>query len=156
MKTSQKFVSKFHKLHKFWRQGQKPTIFEFVAFSQDKDLCVVSALDEYLNRTEGWRRVNNETQLLLSYIRPHKQVEPSTISGWLKNVPKSSGINVSLFTAQSTGSAATLKPSAPGLSLIEILERGTWSNKSTWQRFYKKDIITIRVENFQNSIMGGT
>ena len=97
VRTSQKYVFKFHKLHKSWRQGQKPTTLEFVAFSQDKDLCVVLALDEYLNRTEEWRRVNNETQLLLSYIQPHKQVVPSTISGWLKNVLKSSGINVSLI-----------------------------------------------------------
>ena len=70
VKTSQKYVFKFHKLHKSSRQGQKPSTLEFVAFSQDKDLCVVSALDEYLNRTEEWRKVNNETQLL-SYIQPH-------------------------------------------------------------------------------------
>ena len=107
VKTSQKYVFKFHKLHKSWRQGQKPTTLEFVAFSQDKDLCVVSALDEYLNRTEEWRRANNKTQLLLSYIQLHKQVVPSTISGWLKNVLKSSSINVSLFTAHSSRSAAT-------------------------------------------------
>ena len=68
MKISQKYVFKFHKLHKSWRQGQKPTTLEFVAFFQGKDLCVVSALDEYLNRTEEWRRVNNETQLRLDYI----------------------------------------------------------------------------------------
>ena len=53
----------------------------------------------YLNRTEEWRRVNNETQLVLSYIQSHKQMVPSTISGWLKNVLKSSAINVSLLTA---------------------------------------------------------
>ena len=88
VKTSQKYVFKFHKLHNSWRQGQKPTTLKFVAFSQDKDLCVVSALDEYLNRTEEWRRVNNGTQPLLSYIQRHKVV-PSTISGWFKNVLKS-------------------------------------------------------------------
>ena len=156
VRTAQKYVFKFHKLHKSWRQGQNPATLEFAAFSQDKDLCVVSALDEYLNRTEEWRRVNNETQLLLSYIQPHKQVVPSTISGWLKNVLKASGINVSLFTAHSTRSATTSKASASGLSVIEILERGTWSSKSTWQRFYKKDIIPIRVEHFQNRVMEGT
>ena len=53
-------------------------------------------------------------------------------------------------------SATTSKASASGLSVIEIIERGTWSNMSTWQRFYKKDIIPIRVEKFQNSVMGGT
>ena len=64
--------------------------------------------------------MNNETQLLLSYIQPHKQLVPSTISGCLKNVLKSSGINVSLFTAHSTLSAITSKASASGLSMIEI------------------------------------
>ena len=39
--------------------------------------------------------------------------------------------------------------------MIEILERGTWSNESTWQRFYKKNIVQIRAENFQGSVMGG-
>ena len=91
-----------------------------------------------------------------NFYELHKQVVPSTISGRLRNVLKSSGINVSLFTAHSTRSATTSKASASGWSVIEILERGTWSNMSTWQRFYKKDIISIRVENFQDSVMGGT
>ena len=47
VKTSQNYVSKLHKLHKSWRQGQKPTTLEFLAFSQDKDFCVVSALNEH-------------------------------------------------------------------------------------------------------------
>ena len=115
VKTLQKYVFKFHKLYKSWIQGQKPTTLEFVAFSQDKDLCVVSALDEYLNRTEEWRRVINETQILLSYVQQHKQVVPYTISGWLKNVLKSSGINFLLFTAHSTRSVTTSKASASGL-----------------------------------------
>ena len=51
--------------------------------------------------------MNNETQLLLSYIQPHKQVVRSTILGWLKSILKSSGINVSLSTADFTGLATT-------------------------------------------------
>ena len=74
----------------------------------------------------------------------------------LKNVLTSSGINVSLFTSRSTRSATTSKASASGLSMIEIIEQGTLSNMSTWQRFYKKDVIPIGVEYFQNSVMGGT
>lgn len=47
------------------------------------------------------------------------------------------------------------KNNCAGLSVVEILERGTWSNESTWQRFYKKNIVQIRAENFQDSVMGG-
>ena len=68
VRASQKYVFKFHEPHKSWRQGQKTATLKIVAFSQDNDLCVLSALYEYLNRTEECSRVNNETQLLLSYI----------------------------------------------------------------------------------------
>ena len=43
--SSQKYVFEFYKLHKSWRQGQKPITLEVVAFSKDKDLCVGPALD---------------------------------------------------------------------------------------------------------------
>ena len=105
-------------------------------------------MDQYLNRKEEWRRLYNEIQFLLSYIQPQKQVVPSTITGWLKNVLKSFGIIVSLYIAHSTRSATTLKASASGLSTIQILERGTWSNMSAWKRFYKKDIIPLHVKHF--------
>ena len=85
----------------------------------------MSALDEYLNRTEELTRVNNETQLPLSYIQPHKQVVQSTILGWHKNVLKFPGINTALFTAHSTRWATISKTSASALSMIEILEQGT-------------------------------
>ena len=61
---------------------------------------------------------------------------------------------VILTFAHSKHSAATSKVSASGLSMTEILERRTWSNKSTLLRFYKENIIPIHVENFQNSVMG--
>ena len=80
IKTSQKYVFKFHKLRKSWRQGQKPTFRVLSIFSRQGSLCYVEYLNEYLNKTEEWRRVNNETQILLSYIQPHRQVVPSTIS----------------------------------------------------------------------------
>ena len=70
----------------------------------------------------------------------------------VKKCLKSSGINVLLFTAPSTCSAKASKASASGLSMTEMLERETWSNKSTWQRLYKKDNISIHEENFQNRV----
>ena len=153
VKMPQKYVFKFHKS---WRQGQNPTTLEFIVFSQDKDLCFVSAMEEYFNRTWEWRRVNNEAQFLLNYIQPHKQMKPSTISSWLKNVLKSSGINFALFTTHSTRSAIVSKSSASGLSMTEIFEQETLSNKFTCQRFYKKDFVPIPVENFQSNVMRRT
>ena len=53
--------------------------------------------------------------------------------------------NVSLFTTYSKRLATTSKATASVLSVIEVLERGTCLNMSTWQKFYKNYIIPIRV-----------
>ena len=65
----------------------------------------------------------------------------STISSWLKNVLKKKGIDISTFKAYSTRSASTSKADLSGAPINEILIRGSWSNKSTWQKFYNKNII---------------
>ena len=118
LKTLQKYVFMFDKLHKSGGQDQKPTIWKFVVFPSDK--YYFSALDKYLNRTERWRRANNKTLLLLSYNQPHKQMVPSTISGLINNVLKSTGINALLFSAHATRSATLPKVCAPGLAMTEI------------------------------------
>ena len=65
----------------------------------------------------------------------------STISGWLKNVPKKAGIDISTVKAHSTRSASTSKADLSGAPIEEILKQDCWSNKSTWQQFYNKNII---------------
>ena len=65
----------------------------------------------------------------------------STISGWLKNILTKAGIDTSIFKANSTRSVSTSKADLSGAPIEEILKRGCWSNKSTWQKFYEKSII---------------
>ena len=65
---------------------------------------------------------------------------------------KLAGVDVSIFKGHSTRAASTSKATVSGLSLCEILERGSWSSASTWQRIYKKDIIPTTAANFQNNV----
>ena len=65
----------------------------------------------------------------------------STITGWLKNILKKAGIDISTSKAHSTRSASTSKVNLNGAPIEEILKRGCWSKKSTWQKFYNKSII---------------
>ena len=116
-------------------------------------IFVVTALDEYILRSSEWRKESNQTQLLLGTIRPYKEVVSSTISGWVKTLLKLAGLDVNIFKGYSTRAASTSKASVSGLSLCEILERGSWLSACTWQRFYKKDIIPTTVANFENSII---
>ena len=74
----------FHKLHKSWRRGKAPPTISCQAYTQVPSLCVVRTLDEYISRTQGWTSGEECSQLLLSFVNPHKPVVSSTISDWLK------------------------------------------------------------------------
>ena len=114
----------FHKLYKSWRSGKALLTISYQAYTQDPNLCVVKTLDEYISCTEGWRSGEECSQLLLSFVNPHKPVVSSTISGWLKNVLKKVGIEISTFKVHSTRSASTSKAGLSGAPTEEILKRG--------------------------------
>ena len=80
-RTENKYSFSFNKLSKSWRQGQKPPIVDFCNYSDDKDLCVVTALEEYILCSSEKRKESNQTQLLLGTIGPYKEMVSSTISG---------------------------------------------------------------------------
>ena len=84
-------------------------------------------------------RKNQTSQLLVSFIKPHNAVAKSTVAGWVKQILIMSGINTDIF-----------RPS--GLSLSDILKRGSWSNKTTWERFYNKPILTFE-EKIQKAVV---
>ena len=46
------------------------------------------------------------------------------------------------FSGHSTQSASTPKASFAGLSVSDILWRGSWSKQSTWQNFYNNYILS--------------
>ena len=58
----------------------------------------------YINKTKAIR--GNHSQLFISFHKPYKPVSRSTLSRWIKRVLEESGIDINLFTAHSTLSAA--------------------------------------------------
>ena len=128
-KDKDRYIFYFCKLRKSWRKGQAPPAIIYFAFGEDKALCVVETLTEYINRSKSWRESN------------HNAVVSCTISGWLKKTFKQAGINTDLFKAHSTRSASSSKASVGRTPLVEILKRRSWSHHCTWQRFYNKHII---------------
>lgn len=46
------FVFIFNKFHKRWRNDKAPLKLHFYMYSKDRELYVVSALNEYLKRTK--------------------------------------------------------------------------------------------------------
>ena len=97
---------------------------EFQKYSENKSLCVVTTIDEYIKRTINWRE-GAKTQLLLGYIKPHVEVSSSTVSRWIKETLKFSGIDVTTFKGHSTWAAPSSKVGSTGLSMSDILNRGS-------------------------------
>jgi len=99
------------------------------------ELCPVSTIRAYVNRTETWRKGNSQTSFFLSYTKQHHPVTSSSIGRWLKTVLGNVGVDTSKFTAHSTRSAASSKFKTLGASVSEIMKCGNWNNNSTWQIF---------------------
>ena len=91
--------------------------------------------------------------VLLSYIRPHTEVVPCTIAGWLVELVKQSGIDTSEFRAHSTWGASTSKAKAKGFSCQEILAMAHWRKESTFQRNYLREDACENSGSFQAVVL---
>ena len=133
------------------RDGKTPPEIEFHSFIEEPCLCPVLALDEYTNRMKEWISTS-DSKLFRSILKPHKQITKSTITRWIKEVLKLSGIDITVFQAHSIRAAASSKAFTMGLSTDDILKKGNWSQKSTWQKFYHKHIISAS-EKFEIKVL---
>lgn len=133
------YIFSFGKLTKVANPKKPRPPIKFLHFVSNHNLCVCRCIDDYLIRSKLWR--DSETQLLLSFRNPHKSVATKTISRWITDVLKLSGIDTSVFTGHSTRSASTSKAKSCGVPTKEILKNGYWSNESVFQKTYSKEIV---------------
>ena len=49
-RTDGKFGFNFHKRHKNWKYGKAPPRLEFCEYTEDRNLCVATTLNEYIKR----------------------------------------------------------------------------------------------------------
>ena len=54
-KDKDRYIFYFSKLHKSCRKGQAPSAITDFVFGEDKALCVVETLNEYINHSKPWR-----------------------------------------------------------------------------------------------------
>ena len=121
----------------------------FITYAPDENLCVVNCLKEYIKRTEPLR--SGCKSLLISYVKPHCKVSTNTISRWLKEVLKISGIDTSIFTAHSFRAAASSAAKSSNVPIDKIMAIAGWQSSETFRKFYDKPIITDK-GGFANSI----
>lgn len=111
-------------------------------------LCPVRALKEYLARTSQFRRETDEGKLIIALIAPHRPVSASTVGRWIKSFLQKAGVNTQCFGAHSTRGTTASKTVNVGIPVEAILRAGSWSNESTFNRFYNRSTTqTMFVQN---------
>ena len=86
----------------------------------------------------------------MSYIKPYSPVKACTLSNWICAVLKYAGVDIKTFKSHSVRSALTSKAKSLDVSTKQILKRGRWSSKSTWQKFYNKEIVSHEETKFES------
>lgn len=93
--TDKNCIFYIQKLLKTSKPGKHLERLEFRSFEEDKKLCIVTVLTEYINRTK--LTTGSYTQLLLSFCKPFKPVSIDTIARWLKKVLENAGIDINKY-----------------------------------------------------------
>ena len=154
------FLNKFHDFYRFGlagtvknvKAGKKPTPIEFHRHEEDPKLCPLQCLDDYISLTETWRKEGVPSSLFLSFVAPHGPISKSRLAGWVKEVLHLAGINTDIFQAHSLRGAASSQAYLKGLSIKEVLNQGSWSRESTWQKYYHKQVVPIS-KKFQDGVL---
>ena len=123
------------------RPGKHLAPIELLAYPRDESICVVSHLKQYIARTQPIRaRRTIPSCVNISYAKPHKPIFNSNVAKWAKSVLKDSGIDTGTFSGNSARPASTSYGAQTGLSLVEILKAGGWTNAQTFAKHYHKPI----------------
>lgn len=95
------------------------------------DICPVKSLCHYIEVTKLLRQKDESFDyLFLTFKRPYRRATSQSISRWLKQVMKDSGIDTAIFSSHSTRHAASSQALKQGLTVDNILKAVGWSANS--------------------------
>ena len=136
------------------KEGDTPDPIDFYEHEADVRLCPIKTIDSYIAMTKPWRNEEGiPSTFFLSFKSPHKPISTSRLAKWLKETLTTAGVNTNIFTSHSIRGAASSKALLSGLTVKQVLDHGSWSNESTWQRFYHRKIES-NAKKFQDSVLG--
>ena len=135
IKSNSKVSFSIRSLTKTTRPGHHQPDLYFTAYAPDRRLCVLTTINAYLDRTATVR--GDHTRLLLTTRDPIRPASRATISRWTKSMMADAGIDMKIFGAHSTRSAATSRAAAH-LPLQTVIKTVGWSSHSVFAKYYKK------------------
>lgn len=121
-----------------YNQPQPILILPF--FKTRPAICLAKTINFYINKTKNLR--NKESgRLILTFKKPYKPATTQTLSRWIKEVLKRSGINTDVYSSYSTRHASTSAALRGGVNIEIIRKRAGWTkNSNTFAKFYNKPL----------------
>lgn len=146
--SEEKCVFYITELLKSSKPGRHLSAVELLPYPKDRQLCVVSHLNSYIERTASLR--GEITQLLISYQKPFKAVTTDTIARWLRTVLSNAGVDTSVYKAHSTRAASTSAAKKAGIPIDLIMKAADWSSDSTFVKHYQR---TVNKKNYSCELL---
>lgn len=153
-KTDDKFQIKIPQPIKTSGPNRRQPVLLLPKYPINKKVCIFSVLECYLDRTADLR--GQENSLFISFKKPHTKVCGQTLSRWIKETLKNSGIDTEIFTAHSTRHASTSAAFREGVSLDVIRKTACWSeNSAMFAKVYNLKLTEDR-SKFALSFINGS
>ena len=122
-------------LTKTSRPGKLRSLF-YPVLEQDRILCPVNTLNEYLLRTKKYRLSGrSQSRLFLTVVKPFKPAHKSSIARWIKTLIREAGVD-DHFGAHSIRGASTTAATMQGMSVADVMKVADWTSDSTFKNFY--------------------
>ena len=118
------------------RPGKQRSLF-YPVLNQDKLLCPVTTLKDYLSRTAKYRQ--SHSRLFLAVVKPFKPVHKSTIARWIKTLIHEAGIDHN-FNAHSVRGASATAATMQGMSVSDIMKVADWTSDNTFKTYYYRPV----------------
>ncbi len=129
--------------------GKDIPILLLTPYKLNNKLCVVSALNCYLEKTKLLRKTDN---LWISFTKPHGEITTQTLSRWLTLALKLADIDCTKFRGHSYRHVSTSRAMNKGVSADVIYKNAGWSERSkVFAKYYNKPLDNS--DAFANAII---
>ncbi|KAK3890246.1 hypothetical protein Pcinc_005779 [Petrolisthes cinctipes] len=107
-----------------------------------------------MDKTKNLRQdgEQEDQKLLISTIKPHKEVSKDTIARWIRRMLVMSGVDTTKYSAGSVRPAAASKAKAMAVPITFIMAKAGWSSEATFAKYYDK-IIVQDSDTFQDAVL---
>lgn len=121
--------------------GKNQPVLLLPYFNENVNICPARSLEVYIQKTEKLRRVAHKT-LFITHKAPHGPASSQSISRWIKDMLRASGIDVNTFSAHSTRHAATSSAAKEGVNIETIRKMAGWTSGSNmFAKHYNRPLV---------------